>query len=59
LKRYELIPPVPHGERYWLISDTQWSDDPNFAIVQIAAWAPDAEVLATKICAALNAAQSI
>jgi hypothetical protein len=50
---------VPHGERYWLISDTQWSDDPNFAIVQIAAWAPDAEVLATKICAALNAAQSI
>jgi hypothetical protein len=60
MTRYKLIPPFPHGgEAWWLIADTESKHEPNFAVVQIFEWLPNAKDIATKICAALNAGQSI
>jgi hypothetical protein len=52
MTRYKLIPPFPHGgEAWWLIADTESKHEPNFAVVQIFEWLPNAKDIATKICA--------
>jgi hypothetical protein len=52
--RYEIVRPVPDGERFWFVIDTKSPVSPNF---QLASWSihcPEAEKQAVDLCRMLN-----
>ena len=52
--RYIVTEPVPGGEAYYFVADTESPVYPNFGLVSISEHTPDAGKLAREICDRLN-----
>lgn len=52
--RYILDPPVPNGEAWWDIADTESEIEPNFEVASFSIHMPNAEQEARSLCDRLN-----
>ena len=52
--RYKVIPPIPHGEAFWLVIEPASSVMENFAVASLSIHCPNAEAEALALCARLN-----
>lgn len=46
---------LPEGKDRWIdIEDSQCAGDPGMAVVTIASWLPNAELIASELCLRMN-----